>query len=195
MARRFALTFDYRCPFARNAHEAVVAGIREGRDWEVDFVPFSLDQVHLAEGETPVWERDLTEAGKGLRALLWGVAVRDVFPEQFLNFHLALFSARHDHGHQISDEAVLAEVAAGVGVDPVAVAAEVASGRPAKTLAGEHVDAARRHRAFGVPTVIEGDEAVFVRIMERGHVADFAQALDLVGWSGLNEFKRTTIPR
>jgi hypothetical protein len=46
-----------------------------------------------------------------------------------------------------------------------------------------------------VPTIIEGDEAVFVRIMERGNVGDFAQALDLVGSTRLNEFKRTTIPR
>ena len=42
---------------------------------------------------------------------------------------------------------------------------------------------------------IEGDEAVFVRIMERGNVDDWAQALDLVGSNRLNEFKRTKVPR
>ena len=46
-----------------------------------------------------------------------------------------------------------------------------------------------------MPTIIEGDEAVFVRIMERGNVDDFAQALDLVPSTRLNEFKRTKIPR
>ena len=45
--------FDYRCPFARNGHESVVAGLRDGRDWDVTFVPFSLDQVHVEEGEPP----------------------------------------------------------------------------------------------------------------------------------------------
>ena len=35
MTHEFAVTFDYRCPFARNAHEAVVTGLREGRDWNV----------------------------------------------------------------------------------------------------------------------------------------------------------------
>ena len=50
MARQFAVSFDYRCPFARNAHESVVAGLEAGRDWDVTFVPFSLDQMHVEEG-------------------------------------------------------------------------------------------------------------------------------------------------
>jgi hypothetical protein len=75
------------------------------------------------------------------------------------------------------------------------VAAEVASGRPLKTLEAEHTEAVDQYATFGVPTVIEGDEAVFVRLMERGDVGDFEQALGLVGSTRLNEFKRTKIPR
>lgn len=196
MARQFAVTWDYRCPFARNAHEALVNGLREGRDWDVRFWPFSLDQVHVEEGETPVWERELDAQGMGgVRALLWGIAVRDVFPDQFLDFHLAAFRARHDEGRKIAEDAVLREVAAGVGLDPDAVAAEVASGRPLKALEAEHTEAVDRYSVFGVPTVIEGDEAVFIRIMEPGNVDDLAQALDLVASTRLNEFKRTRIPR
>src|SRR5207244_12396776 len=60
-----------------------------------------------------------------------------------------------------------------------AVAEEVASGRPLKALMAEHTEAVDRWAVFGVPTIIEGDEAVFVRIMERGNVDDLAQALDL----------------
>jgi hypothetical protein len=196
VARQFAVTWDYRCPFARNAHEALVKGLKEGRDWDVRFSPFSLDQVHVEEGETPVWERDLEEAGVGgVRALLWGIAVRDVFPEQFLDFHAAVFRARHDEGQKIAEEPVLRRVAESVGLDADAVAGEVGSGRPAKSLEAEHTEAVDRYAVFGVPTVIEGDEAVFVRIMERGNVDDWAQALDLVGSTRLNEFKRTKIPR
>ncbi|MDQ1516226.1 MAG: hypothetical protein QOE80_2056, partial [Actinomycetota bacterium] len=76
-----------------------------------------------------------------------------------------------------------------------AVAEEVASGRPLKALEAEHTEAVDRYAVFGVPTVIEGDEAVFVRIMERGNVDDWAEALDLVGSTRINEFKRTKIPR
>src|SRR5262249_33211398 len=41
MTRSFGLTFDYRCPFARNGHEAAVNALREGADLDVTFVPFS----------------------------------------------------------------------------------------------------------------------------------------------------------
>jgi hypothetical protein len=197
VARQFAVTWDYRCPFARNAHEALVNGLQQGRDWEIRFWPFSLDQVHVEEGETPVWQRSLDEEKGmgGVRALLWGIAVRDAFPEKFLDFHIAAFRARHDEGRKIQEEAVLRSVAESVGLDPGAVAEEVGSGRPLKALEAEHTEAVDRYAVFGVPTVIEGDEAVFVRIMERGNVDDFAQSLDLVGSTRLNEFKRTKIPR
>jgi hypothetical protein len=195
VTRRFGLTWDYLCPFARNAQEAVVAGIRDGKDWDVRFWAFSLDQVHLEEGDTPVWERPIDDAGRGVRALLWGIAVRDSFPEHFLDFHVGLYRARFDDGQQITDEEVLRAVATKAGLDADAVAAEAASGRPAKTLEAEHSEAVERYAAFGVPTIVDGEEAVFVRIMERGNVADLEQALGLVGDTRLNEFKRTKIPR
>jgi 2-hydroxychromene-2-carboxylate isomerase len=196
VARQFALTWDYRCPFARNAHEALVNGLREGRDWDVRFWPFSLDQIHIEEGDTPAWQRDLDEKGMtGVRALLWGIAVRDAFHDKFLDFHMGVFRARHDDGKKIAEAAVLREVAQSVGLDADAVAEEVASGRPLKALEAEHTEAADRYAVFGVPTVIEGEEAVFFRIMERGNVDDLEQALGLVASTRLNEFKRTKIPR
>ena len=55
---------------------------------------------------------------------------------------------------------------------------------------------------FGVPTVIVGGEAVFVRVMNRpGGDADGARAtvervIALIGdWPELNEFKHTSIRR
>ena len=195
MTRHFAVTWDYRCPFARNAHEAVISGLAAGKDWDVRFWPFSLDQVHGEEGATPVWERDLDEAGTGVRPLLWGIAVRDAFPEHFFDFHIGVFHARFDEGQKIVKEEVLRGVAEKVGLDPDVVAAEVASGRPAKTLEAEHTEAAERFAAFGVPTFVDGEEAAFVRIMERGNVADLERVLDLIGFTRLNEFKRTRIPR
>ena len=141
MTRSFAVSFDYRCPFARNAQESVVSGIRQGKDWDVTFVPFSLDQVHVEEGEPPVWERPPGERGSGVLALEYGLAVRDAFPDHFLDAHIALFAARHDHGEKLADEDVLRKAMTSVDLDADAVAAEVASGRPLATLAREHTDA------------------------------------------------------
>lgn len=195
MTKSFGATFDYRCPFARNAHEAIVTGLREGRDWDVRFVAFSLDQVHVEEGEPPVWEREPDVWGTGVLALLWGIAVRDAFPQKFLDWHIAAFSARHDDGLKIAHESVLRDVATKVGLDADAVAAEVASGGPLKTLADEHTEAVKRWNIFGVPTFVVDDRAVFVRVMERDHPDDVDRALDLLEWRELNEFKHTQIPR
>lgn len=195
MPREIAATWDYRCPFARNGHEAIVNALRDGADFDFRFVAFSLDQVHVEEGEPPVWDRDPGEWGTGTLALLYGIAVRDAFPERFLEAHVELFAQRHDHGLKLGHEDVLEAAIERVGLDVDAVKAEAWSGRPLKTLIAEHTEAVDRWSVFGVPTYIEGDEAVFVRFMERGRHDDLVRALDLLEWTRLNEFKRTTIPR
>ncbi|MGH9026934.1 MAG: DsbA family protein [Acidimicrobiia bacterium] len=195
MARQIRTTFDYRCPFARNAHEAVVAAIREGDGIDWQFVPFSLDQAHVEEDEAPVWDRAPDERGTGVLSLTWGIAVRDSFPDQFLDFHVAAFAARHDHGQKLGHESVLRDVAGSVGLDPDLVGKEVATGEPLKRLAAEHTEMVDAYAVFGVPTFIEGEEAVFIRFMERGRADDLRRALELIEWARFNEFKRTRIPR
>lgn len=195
MTTRYAVTFDYRCPFARNAHEAVVAALRAGADHDVRFVAFSLDQVHVPEDETPVWDRPADERGSGILALEWGIAVRDTFPERFLDFHLGTFAARHDEGRQIKDVEVLRDVAEAAGLDPDQVAAVVASGKPLATLAVEHTEMVDDFAVFGVPTFVADGEAAFIRFMERGRIDDLERGLGLLAWARCNEFKRTRIPR
>jgi protein-disulfide isomerase-like protein with CxxC motif len=197
VTRPISVTFDYRCPFARNAHEGVVAAMRSGAlsDVEWRFAAFSLDQSHLEEGQVSVWDQEPAEWGTGVLALLYGIAVRDTFPDQFLDAHLALFAARHDQGRKLDDEAVLRDVVASVGLDADAVTDEVGSGRPLKTLMTEHVQAVDEWDVFGVPTFVEGDQAVFVRFMDRGRVDDLERMVELLTWTRLNEFKRTRLPR
>jgi 2-hydroxychromene-2-carboxylate isomerase len=195
VARSVAVTFDYRCPFAYNGNLAVVNAIRQGSDVEYRFVPFSLDQVHVEEGETPMWEREEAEWGTGVLALLYGLAVRDAFADHFFDAHVALFGVRHEQGLKLQEEDVLRDAVASVGLDPDAVAEEARSGRPMKTLGAEHTEIVERYGVFGVPTFCEGDQAAFVRFMQRGDVPDLERMLDLLQWGGLNEFKRPRIPR
>lgn len=195
MPRRITATFDYRCPFARNGHEALVNSLRDGADLDIHFQAFSLDQVHVEEGETAVWEREPGDWGTGTTALLYGIAVRDAFPDKFLDAHVELFAQRHDHGLKLGHEDVLEAAIARVGLDVDAVKEEVWSGRPLKTLAAEHTESVERWSVFGVPTYCEGEEAVFIRFMERGRADDLLRAFELLEWTRLNEFKRTTIAR
>jgi hypothetical protein len=197
---RFAITHDYLCPFARNAAEVVVRALEAAEPFEAEFRAFSLSQVHLEEGEAPVWEPG-AEPRSGVLALQWGLAVRDELPERFPDVHLALFAARHDQGNDLNDPEVLAAAVASAGVDPDEVAKLVAGGGPAAALAADHTWAADTSRVFGVPTFVTDQRAVFVRLMGRPDTPAAARAtLDRVlamveDWPDLNEFKATAIPR
>ena len=198
--RSFAVTWDYRCPFARNVHEHLIEGLRAGAPWDVTFVPFSLGQVHVEDGERPIW--DHWEDDTGLLALQAGTVVRDKFPDQFFDVHEALFALRHDHGGQLREESQVRQVLEAQGVDADVVLAEIATGGPIETVQHAHEAAARGQAVWGVPTFIVGDRAVFVRLMDRprGDGAHATRSIDKVldlldGFPELNEFKHTSVPR
>jgi 2-hydroxychromene-2-carboxylate isomerase len=196
---RFALTFDYLCPFARIAHAVVLRALGDGVVDEVDFRAFSLSQVHTKEGDPPVWETEPRPSG--VLALEWGLAVRDQFPERFPAAHAAVFDARHVHGRDLKDVQVLRKAVASAGVDPDEAEKVVAGGTPAAALAADHTWAVEEHHVFGVPTFVSDDRAVFVRLMRApSDQREAADTLDRVlamvtGWADLNEFKATRIPR
>lgn len=193
----FAITYDYRCPFARIAAEHVVGGLRAGAGWDVRFMPFSLSQAKLAAGQTG-WD---ATRDSGLLALELGVAVRDTQPERFPDAHLALFALRHDQGKSLSDEALLAKALGSAGVDVEAAFAEVASGRTLEAVRRDHEEGVASHDVWGVPTFIAGGSAAFVRLMDHPESDNAARAaverlVDLLaGWPSLNEFKHTTLNR
>jgi hypothetical protein len=196
----FAVAWAYRCPFARNFCEHVLVGLASGAPWDVTFVPFALEQTHVGEGDPDVWDDPATVPA--LLSLQAGIAVRDRFPERFLVAHGALFAARHDLGLDLRDPELVKEALGAAGVDGEAVMAEVATGRPLETLRKEHEQMVAEHAVFGVPTVIAGGRATFVRVMNRPHgdaelaVRTVERILDLVtGWPELNELKHTTIAR
>jgi hypothetical protein len=196
VTKRFTITYDYLCPFARIANEAVIEAIETGRAYQPTFAPFSLSQNSLDEGMTAVWDRPAgSDVGRGVDALLWSLAVRDTHPDRFAAMHLGLFAARHDDGADLADREVLGEVAVAAGLDPVAIASIVDGGGPMDTLRAEHTALVDRHGVFGVPTFIAGDEAVFVRFMERHRIGDLDRVVDMITWTNVNEFKRTRIPR
>lgn len=199
MTLRFGLTWDYRCPFARIVHAHVVAGLLDGADWDVRFVPFSLGQVHVEDGEPPIW--DHPEDDTGLLALQAAVVVRDSMPDRFPVVHRALFEARHAHGAQLRDEQVLRALLEANDVDPDPVFDEVATGRPLASIRDEHTAAARDLDVWGVPTFMTDEQAAFVRLMDLpADAADARRSIERIvtmldGWPSLNEFKHTSLDR
>jgi hypothetical protein len=199
MTRRFAVTFDYRCPYARIGHDHVVTGLRAGADWDVSFLPFSLGQAHVEPGRPSVWEQPSQDSG--ILALQASIAVRDTQPDHFVDAHQALFEHRHVAAGDLRSREALGEVLAAAAVDVDAVWAEVDTGRPLATVEKEHTGYVESHSVWGVPTFVVGDAAVFVRLLAAADGdADLAirtveRVLDQIEWPLLNEFKHTTIPR
>lgn len=196
----FTLNYDYRCPFARILHEHLVVALRAGADFDVTFEPFTLTQGHVPEGQPAVW--DDPDRVADLLALETSVAVRDHFPEHFVDLHHAFFTARHEEGNALRTRAAIDPILVGLGLDPEAVAAEVATGAARAEIAERWTTRTSVDQVFGVPTFFVDGQAVFVRYMERptddaaASVALIARLVDLVAnQPAINEFKHTTLPR
>ncbi|MST33327.1 protein-disulfide isomerase [Acidimicrobiaceae bacterium USS-CC1] len=198
MSTSFAITWDYRCPFARNVHDHLVTALEAGGPWDVQFLAFSLDQPHVEEGEPSVF--DQPDRYPGLLANEVGIVVRDRLADRFLAVHKALFDARHRDGADLRRRDVLAPLLEAAGVPAADVFAEIDAGWPLETFRKEHLGAVERHDVFGVPTFIVGEHATFVRLMDRADggadkaVATITRIVDLLtGWPELNEFKQTRV--
>ncbi len=200
MTTAFGLTWDYRCPFARIVVDHVITGLEGGADWDVTWLPFSLTQAHIENGEIDAWD-DPAKADT-LYAMEAAIVVRDRFPDRFLTAHRGLFEARHADGLDLRLTDVVRRVLDDSGVDADAVVREVQAGWPRAEFRKAHTDLVESKAVFGVPTFVVGDAAVFVRLMDRpGGDAQVARktierVIDAIsGWPSLNELKHTTIPR
>ncbi|MGH9120552.1 MAG: DsbA family protein [Acidimicrobiales bacterium] len=200
MTKQFSLTWDYRCPFARNAHEHVLDALEAGADWDVTFVPFSLDQAHVQDGDPSVW--DQPEKVPNLLAGEVGIVVRDRYPDQFLAAHRGLFSARHDLAGDLREREVVAAALDSAGLDATTVLKEVDEGWARETYRKEHLAAVSEYAVFGVPTFVIADQAAFVLLMNRPN-GDAQASIDTVegildlleGRPEINELKHTRIPK
>ena len=195
----FDLSFDYRCPFAKNIHLHVIEALRAGADYDVNFAPWSLSQGSRDDGAPDVWNDPSYDAD--LISLAAAVSVRDEQSAYFLDAHEALFRARHDRAIRLVTLDEISNVLAPLGVDMAKVAADVASRRPHDVIAASHKEF-DRFDAFGVPTFVVNDDATFVRYMSEPS-ADPAQSVELItqlldlmtNRGDLNEFKHTQLPR
>ena len=194
---RFGLTYDYLCPFARNANEHVVTGLRTGAPWDVTFIPFSLTQAKAAESGEIRWDPSQVLRRSGGLALSVAEVVRARDPERFLDVHLELFALRHDRGEDLRDPSRVAEALGRAGVEPGLV--DAAADGVDKLRRG-HEDMVARE-VWGVPTFVGSRRAVFVRLLDRAgddptlsvsRVSDIVRLLESEPM--LHEFKQVDLP-
>ena len=195
----FGLSYDYRCPFAKNIHLHVLAALGAGADFDVEFIPWTMSQGHRPPDSLDVWDDPGHDAA--LLALAASVSVRDEQGDRFRVAHEALFRARHESAIRLATIEEVAGVLGPLGVDMNKVAADIASRRPHRVI-GENYMAMQSYEAFGVPTFVVGPDAIFLRYMEppRGDGLASVKLIDSLLESmmlqpALNEFKRTRVPQ
>lgn len=193
----FGLSYDYRCPFAKNIHLHVLAVLAAGADFTVEFIPWTMSQGHRAAGAPDVWDDPAYD--EALLALAASISVRDEQPAYFLRAHEALFRARHERAIRLATTTDIVDVLGPLGVDTDRVLADVASRRPHRVI-GESFRAMQSYEAFGVPTFVVGDDATFVRYMTPPSDDGLASAaiIDslvtlMAHQPALNEFKHTRV--
>ncbi|HEV3188694.1 MAG TPA: DsbA family protein [Acidimicrobiales bacterium] len=194
----FQLSYDYRCPFAKNIHLHVVTALRAGANFDVTFVPWTMSQGYKADGAPDAWDDPARDAEH--LALAVSTSVRDLQPEHFLDVHEALFRARHERAIRLVTTTEITDVLASTGVDLPHVFDDVESRRPYKVI-GESFREFDRYEAFGVPTFVVGNDATFVRYMNAptddagASIALIESLITLMSdQSALNEFKHTQLP-
>jgi 2-hydroxychromene-2-carboxylate isomerase len=194
---RFDLSYDYRCPFAKNIHLHVIAALRAGADFDVTFVPWTMSQGYKADGAPDVWDDPVRDPEH--LALAVSTSIRDLQPEHFLDAHEALYRARHERAIRLVTTEEIKEALADTSVDLDAVFDDVASRRPHKVM-GESFHEFERYEAFGVPTFVVDGDATFVRYMTAPSgdpstsIALIESLVTLMSDQGaLNEFKHTKV--
>ena len=160
---RFGITYDYLCPFARNGNEHVVAGLRSGAPWEVEFIPYSLSQAKAAESGEVRWDGPAALRRSGVLALAVAELVRTEAPERSLDLHLELFALRHERAGDLRDPGDVADALERVGVSSSLVD-RAEEGLPALRAAHEGLI---EREVWCVPTLLGSRRAVFVRLLDR----------------------------
>ncbi len=195
----FQLSYDYRCPFAKNIHLHVISALRAGADFDVTFVPWTMSQGYRAQGAPDTWD-DPTRDPEHL-ALAVSTSIRDNVPERFLDAHEALFRARHDRAIRLINEQEISQALEelDLDLDLGSIFEDVASRRPFKVI-GESFREFERYEAFGVPTFVVNGDATFVRYMNppsddpSASVSLIQSLVSLMSdQSALNEFKHTKV--
>jgi hypothetical protein len=195
---RFGITYDYLCPFGRNGNEHVVAGLRSGAEWDVEFVPYSLSQAKAAESGEVRWDGPAALRRSGVLALAVAELVRTEHPERFLDVHLELFALRHERAEDLRDPGDVAGALERAGVAS-ALVDRAEQGLPALRAAHEALVA---REVWGVPTLLGSRRAVFVRLLDRpgagpeASVARIERLVHLVEDDPmLHEFKQVDLPQ
>lgn len=191
------VAFDYRCGYSYKMARYLRELRHQGTPLDVDWLPFSLEQVNGEHGEGVfLWEHPEIETGSflGLGAGRW---IARHAPEAFEAYHYAAFSTMHDDERPLDRDTIigLAKEAGAVGLEEA-----IDSGEALQAAGASFVRLYNEHGVFGTPTIIFPDgTGLYVRLRgvweddeHRRRVWDQINAL--ASQSIVGEIKRTVPP-
>lgn len=181
MPRRLTLFFDYHCPYCYRLERWVTETLEHRLAVEHRFL--SLEQLNHDPEATSwrIWEQPLDyEHYRGrpdrrslaaflVTALAETATGTDPDPELLRRLRGAIFAARHEERLDISDPAVLDQIAANVGYPPgwalTQLAEEAAVAAARARIAADWAASRSPFRLFGVPTlVLDETRPVYLRL-------------------------------
>jgi hypothetical protein len=137
-----------------------------GERLKLEWYSFPLEQVNSIEGpEWRLWAQPDGYRSRGLWALRAGKAARRQGQDVFDRFHIALLSARHEEGRDISDQGVLAEVAREAGLDVGRFKRDLMDRRRLAEIGEDYTRGEEQHGVWGTPTlVLNGLRAAYLKM-------------------------------
>ena len=128
-----------------------------GQAIDVDWQPFSLEQVNSDKGEDfKYWEQPgaLDGSDNTLLAHRAGLAAKRQGKESFEAFFIALLKLRHEDRKSLTEPAVIDEAVNNSGIDMARFREDLADPDLLREIGESHTIAVEEHGAFGVPTYV-----------------------------------------
>jgi 2-hydroxychromene-2-carboxylate isomerase len=180
VTERISFHFDPMCPYAYQASRWIRT-VRSTVDLEVTWRFFSLEEVNLVEGKRHPWERPWSYGFGQMRV---GALIRRELGNDALDrWYEAVGNAFFFEGVKTHVPEQHALVIAGAGFDATHVERAIDDESTLAVVRDEHLDAAARYGAHGVPTIVfqPSEYAVYGPVVVPAPEGDDAVALwDLV---------------
>lgn len=158
------VAFDYRCGYSYKAARYLRELRRLGESLEVEWVPFSLEQVNEEHGAgILLWEHDEIETGSflGLAAGRW--IEKSCPAEVFDSYHYAAFATMHEEERPLARKTIL-KLAKKAGADRSLLEEALDSGKAQRQAADDYLRLWNDHGVFGTPTFLFPSGNLYVRL-------------------------------
>jgi 2-hydroxychromene-2-carboxylate isomerase len=175
MTEGIAFYFDPMCPYAYQT-SVWIRRAREQTPLDIEWRFFSLEEVNLVAGKRHPWERPWSYGFGQMRvgALIRRELGNDALDRWYATVGRAFFS----DGVKTHVSDVHAKVIADAGFDPSLVDRAIADESTLDEVREEHLDAATRYGAHGVPTIVfDSGYAVYGPVVVPAPDGDDALAL------------------